>query len=334
MQSHARSLCAPHDPAGALSLVATDRVWEDYPSNFIPATANAGASYRARPTFDAPADFANNTAAAIIAVHKQSLDRHHAFTHAIISTLNTKLLASVGADNKILLKATFAPVPLYALLPQQIVDTMLQEYGTTKATNLQRLRAPLQEPLKTLADLESHMNKFLLASKKLTLTGLGKTDYDYFELFLESVRGFPVVAQTLSTYYARYSTIVEHTIATLFPHLKGQLEFMLSQSTASPFLGAATPPRHKNKSKTKIKRQGQQGRPEAAMGSERRRQHHISPTQLFRGHLSTTCGTSNRGRNPSPLPRRDPAPHRYVGHQCRHSYQHGTCTLRYYWRLW
>jgi hypothetical protein len=35
VQSHARSLCAPHDPAGALSLVATDRVWEDYPCNLL-----------------------------------------------------------------------------------------------------------------------------------------------------------------------------------------------------------------------------------------------------------------------------------------------------------
>jgi hypothetical protein len=44
---------------------------------------------------------------------------------------------------------------------------MLLEHGTTSAEDLKKLRAPLYEPLKALADLERHMNAFLLASKKL-----------------------------------------------------------------------------------------------------------------------------------------------------------------------
>jgi hypothetical protein len=79
------------------------------------------------------------------------------------------------------------------------------------------------------------MNKFMLASKKLTATGRGKNPYEYFETFLETVRGFPVVAQTLSTYYAAQPAIAQHTIATLFLHLKAQHAFMMAQFTTSPF---------------------------------------------------------------------------------------------------
>jgi hypothetical protein len=69
----------------------------------------------------------------------------------------------------------------------EIVSAMLTEYGATMGTELQRLRAPLQEPLTSLADLEHHMNKFMLASKKLTATGRGKNPYEFFEIFLEAV---------------------------------------------------------------------------------------------------------------------------------------------------
>jgi hypothetical protein len=139
---------------------------------------------------------------------------------------------------------------------------MLQEYGETMGTDLQRLRAPLQEPLTPLADLERHMNKFMLASKKLTATGRGKKPYEHFETFLETVRGFSMVAQTLSTHYAANPAIAQHTIATLFPHLKAQHAFMMAQSTASPFSGAATPapapqPNRKTNKKGRNTRRGQ-----------------------------------------------------------------------------
>ena len=244
MQTQARSLCAPYDLAGALSLVAVQTVWEEFPGNITnPAEVFAGThapDYRARPTYGRPADFANNATAAVIAVNKRDLDKHYAYTTAL-STLNLALLASVGADNKTLLKGLFLPAPLYSLTPMQIVEAMLLEYGETTGIDLQRLRAPLQEPLTSLAELERHMNKFMLASKKLTATGRGKNPYEYFETFLETVRGFPVVAQTLSTFYAAHPAIAQHTIATLFPHLKAQHTYMMSQSTASPFSGAATP---------------------------------------------------------------------------------------------
>ncbi len=89
------------------------------------------------------------------------------------------LLASIGPDNKVSLEATFDPDPLYSLTPRQIVDAMFAEHGTTDPQDLAVLRAPLHEPLPALAHLECHMNLFLLASKKLTTAGQGKTPYEY-----------------------------------------------------------------------------------------------------------------------------------------------------------
>ncbi len=245
--------------------MAVQRVWQDFRGNIThPIEVAAGTDapdYRARPTHARPADFTNDAAAAVTVVVNWDLDKHYAYTTAI-STLNLALLASVGPDNKTLLKALFLPAPLYFLTPMQIAEAMLQEYGETTGTDLQRLRAPLQEPLTSLADLKRHMNKCMLASKKLTATGRGKNPYEYFETFLETVRGFPRVAQTLSTYYAANPTIAQHTMATLFPHLKAQHAFMMAQSTASPFSGAATPapapqPNRKTNKKGRNTRRGQ-----------------------------------------------------------------------------
>ncbi len=91
------------------------------------------------------------------------------------------------------------------------------------------------------------MNSFLLASKKLTTAGQGKTAYEYFELFLETLKGFPVVGQCLPAYYASNTTMATQNLGTLYPYLKSQLDFLLAQSAASPFSGAAIPaPKPKN----------------------------------------------------------------------------------------
>jgi hypothetical protein len=126
----------------------------------------------------------------------------------------------------------------------RIVESMLLDRAKGTTGNLlQRLRASLQEPLISVADFERHMKKLMLASKKLKATDRrGKNPYERFETFLETVRGFPVVTQTLSTYYATHTTIDRHTIASkLFPHLKAQHAFMPSLSTAFPFSGAVSP---------------------------------------------------------------------------------------------
>jgi hypothetical protein len=110
------------------------------------------------------------------------------------------LLVSIGPDNKVSLEERFDSDPLYSLTPRQIVDAMFAEHGMTNPQDLAVLRAPLHEPLPALANLERHMNTFLLASKKLTTAGQGKTpSYEYFEIFLETLKGFPVVGQCAST---------------------------------------------------------------------------------------------------------------------------------------
>ena len=119
---------------------------------------------------------------------------------------------------------------------------MFTKHGVLASQDLARLRAPLQEPLTAVADLERHMDKFLLAAKKLTLAGQGKQPYEYFEVFLASVQAFPVVAGSMSTYYAIQPTVDVQTIDTLFPYLKSQHPYMLQTAGASPFSGAATPP--------------------------------------------------------------------------------------------
>jgi hypothetical protein len=45
------------------------------------------------------------------------------------------------------------------------------------------------------------MDSFLLASQRLKRNGQGETDFHYFELFLESVSGFPSLPSGMAGYY-------------------------------------------------------------------------------------------------------------------------------------
>jgi hypothetical protein len=85
------------------------------------------------------------------------------------------------------------PVPVYSLSPRQIVDAMFTKHGQITGPDLQKLRDPLLKQSPALAELETHMNLFMLASIKLTASGHGENPYRYFEMFLESVKGFPLL---------------------------------------------------------------------------------------------------------------------------------------------
>ena len=201
--SQARNLCAQHEPTGALTLVARDDTWNAYPghvTNVAQVTAGTHApAYEARPTWTLPIAPAATASNGAFSLYRSALDRNHAYS-AATSTLAQALLASIGPDNKVSLEATFDPAPLYSLTPRAIVDAMFAQHGTTNPQDLVLLRAPLHEPLPALANLERHMNSFLLASKKLTTAGQGKTPYEYFEIVLETLKGFPVVGQCLPAY--------------------------------------------------------------------------------------------------------------------------------------
>jgi hypothetical protein len=125
---------------------------------------------------------------------------------------------------------------------------MITVYGVATGTDLQRLREPLLEPLKALADLESFMAKLKLTTLKLTASILRPSSLLYLQ-------GFPIVATSMSTFYAQHPRVADHTIATLFPFLIPQIPFLLAQSNASPFSGAATQ-RQPNKNKQNKKNNG------------------------------------------------------------------------------
>ena len=63
-------------------------------------------------------------------------------------------------------------------------------------------------------DLTDHMDSFLLASQRLTRSGQRETDYRYFELFLETVSGFPSVSACMAGYYTTYPAILQQSLAT------------------------------------------------------------------------------------------------------------------------
>jgi hypothetical protein len=121
------------------------------------------------PVFPQPVDHAANANAAALSLYKLKMDRYIAYTTAR-ATLTTALLGSIGEDNVTHLKALFLPVPHYLLAPRQIVDAMLAKHGQTTGPNLKLLRAPLLAPLQALAELEAHMNRFMLASLKISAT--------------------------------------------------------------------------------------------------------------------------------------------------------------------
>ncbi len=131
IRTKARNLCSAHDAAGALGLIALDVDWQQFPgvlTNPIDVAGGQAPNYRARPTFDYPADHAGNASAAIISVYRQAIERHGAFTNAY-SLLATALLESIGNTNRTQLEASFHPLPLYAITPAQIVTTMITLYG-------------------------------------------------------------------------------------------------------------------------------------------------------------------------------------------------------------
>ena len=250
----ARSLCSEFDFSGALTLVATDTVWAQYPgnvTNMADVIANGDPpNIRARITWAYPAPLDPAATAVEVMLYKQATDRHMAYSVAT-TRLSTALVDSVGDPNKTYLKTVFAGIALYALLPRQVIDAMITKHGVFTGDDINRLRAPLSSPLLSLSGLVSHQEKYLLASQRLTRSGQGETPFKYFEMFLDTVKGFPLVLQSMTPYYAANPGIRTQTLATLFPFLEGMLPFLLRNEPGSPFTGAAVtkpntrPPRNR-----------------------------------------------------------------------------------------
>jgi hypothetical protein len=108
----------------------------------------------------------------------------------------------------------------------------------------------------SLSGLVSHQEKYLLAYQRLTRSGQGETPFKYFEMFLETVKGFPLVLHCMTPYYATNPGIRAQSLATLFPFLEGMLPFHLKNDPGSPFTGAAV-----TKPNTRPPRNGPNRRP-------------------------------------------------------------------------
>ncbi len=201
--SQARNLCAQHERTGALTLVARTDTWNSYPAHVTNAAQVAAGThpptYEARPTWDLPNAPAATAYLWCFPCTGTPWPGTTAAYAAATSTLAQALLASIGPDNTVSLETTFDPDPLYSLTPRQIVDAMFAEHGMTDPQDLAVLRAPLHEPLPALANLERHMNTFLLASKKLTTAD------------------HPVVGQCLPAYYALNTTMTTRLLGTSAP---------------------------------------------------------------------------------------------------------------------
>ena len=99
IMAQARRLCFQWDITGAITLVASDAVWNAVPGNITNQAAvlaqGDAPQYRARPDFDPPAALDAAATAVDLANWKLEMDMHFAYTLAQ-NALSLALLASVG----------------------------------------------------------------------------------------------------------------------------------------------------------------------------------------------------------------------------------------------
>ena len=207
------------------------------------------------------------------------------------------------------------PVPVYSLSPRQIVDAMFIKHGQTTGPDLQKLRDPLLKLLPALAELEIHMNLFMLASVKLTASGHGENPYRYFEMFLESVKGFPVLRQQLPGFFTMYPTVNQQNVTVLFAFLRPLITHMMAECSSSPFSGAATAPPKTAPNRRQKQRKTPKGRkhdwntwtnsgqpafpPHFAGASSKPKHHLLSLARIARRRMWQSCSDVTR-RWPSP----------------------------------
>ncbi len=117
-----------------------------------------------------PTQHANNAAAAVVSIYKAEAARFTDFSLAS-SSLSKALLASIGEANETYLKTVFPTQRTYMLTPREIVDTMIAKHGIATSDDIGKLHEPLHRALTSLSDLTGHMDRFLLASQRLTRSG-------------------------------------------------------------------------------------------------------------------------------------------------------------------
>ncbi len=147
---------------------------------------------------------------------------------------------------------------------------MTAKHGVATSDDISKLREPLHRALTSLSDLTGHMDRFMLASQRVTRSGQGEKDYRYFELFLESVSSFLSIALCLPGYYLQCPAILQQSLATLFPYLENLRDYLLRGDPASPFSGSArggTPAKVDGKGKNKIGNRPRQQQPQRQLST-------------------------------------------------------------------
>ena len=84
------------------------------------------------------------------------------------------------------------------------------------------------------------MAAFMLASMKLSATGHGEDPYRYFEWFLATIKGFPLISTTMVGFYALHPLVAQQTITNLFAFLTPQVTHLIDQTGSAPFSGGAS----------------------------------------------------------------------------------------------
>jgi hypothetical protein len=115
---------------------------------------------------------------------------------------------------------------------------MFTKHVSLTGPDLKKLRASLFEPLQAVAELEAHMDEFVLASLKLSATGHREDNYCYFELFLESIKSSPLISTTLDGFYQR--NLIS---TTLFGYLEPRVSHLIEQTGSAAFSGGAITPK-------------------------------------------------------------------------------------------
>ena len=145
VQAKARGLRIQWDPTGAITLIASDAVWNTVPGNITNLAdvlaRGAAPQYRDRPDFDPPAALDPAATAVELSAWKLEMDMHFAYTLAQ-NALSLALMDSVGPVNKTLLKVAFNPTPLHFLTPRQIIDCMFTKHAALTGPDLKNFRAP------------------------------------------------------------------------------------------------------------------------------------------------------------------------------------------------
>jgi hypothetical protein len=258
LSAKACGLCPQWDTTGAITLIADDAYWNAMPGHITrPAATGIPAAYKARPDFTPPAALDSAATAVELVNWRLEMDMHFAYTMAN-KALATAVLDSVGESNKAALKVAFHPHPLHFLTSLEMVTEMFRKHAALTGPDLQKLRAPLHEPLLAIADLEKHMTAFQLASTKLSKIGHGEDAYRYFEWFKETVKGFPLIATTMVGYYAMQPLVAQQNIATLFAYLAPQCTHLIEQTGTAPFSGGALTPAPKGTTPNLNRRKKQQ----------------------------------------------------------------------------